>query len=163
MQRASQNTFPSNASNNFTNPSNQIELSDNEDINYQINTTISKLNNNQNNINIDEYNYQNSDPNNNNNNNLITKVEQLNQEKQSLMNTLRKEMIINEEQRNYINILKETIESNLFKNGFADIIQKSSPNTTNLADAFVNIAQMQNEVEKSKKDLIQIYLNQKIL
>jgi chromosome segregation ATPase len=156
MQHASQNTFPSNASNNFTNPSNQIELSDNEDINYQINTTISKLNNNQNNINIDEYNYQNSDPNNNNNNNLITKVEQLNQEKQSLMNTLRKEMIINEEQRNYINILKETIESNLFKNGFADIIQKSSPNTTNLADAFVNIAQMQNEVEKSKKDLIHL-------
>jgi len=44
---------------------------------------------------------------------IQNKYKILQQEKDSILNTLRNETIINEEQRNYIEILKRTLETNI--------------------------------------------------
>ena len=85
-----------------TNPSNPIEISENEDINYQINTTSSK---NQNMRNA-ELPYQKSSTSSIENNEIRAQIEKLNDEKNSLMESLRNEMICNEEHKNYIQVLK---------------------------------------------------------
>ena len=82
------------------------------------------------------------------------------------MQTLRKEMITNEEQRNYIEILKETIESNLFKNGFYSLIQNSKEyqnyniqqgqeinDEKNILNVFIEFNKFKAESEKYKEEL----------
>ena len=46
-------------------------------------------------------------------------------EKEDLTKLLRQERINNEEQKKYIKLLKDTIESNLFRSGFAEILTSS--------------------------------------
>ena len=134
-------------------PSNQVDISDNEDINYQINTTESK-NQNTNNANPP---YQKSSAS-SDNVDLKGQIEKLTDEKKTLMESLRNEMICNEEQRNYIQLLKETIEGKLYKSGLAELIQSSKEykdyNTDSLADFFVDFNRYKSESEKYKQDLI---------
>ena len=113
MQNPTENSIPSN-------PSNPIEISDNEDINYQINTTSTK---NQNRKNV-ELPYQKSSTSSIGNNDFKVQIDKLTEEKKALMESLKNEMIYNEEQRNYTQILKETIESNLYKSGLEMILNK---------------------------------------
>ena len=131
-------------------PSNQVDISDNEDINYQINTTESK-NQNTNNANLP---YQKSSAS-SDNVDLKGQIEKLTDEKKTLMESLRNEMICNEEQRNYIQLLRETIEGKLYKSGLAELIQSSKEyNKDSLADFFVDFNRYKSESEKYKQDLI---------
>lgn len=146
MQNPTENSIPSN-------PSNPIEISDNEDINYQINTTSTK---NQNIKNV-ELPYQKSSISSIGNNDFKIQIEKLTEEKNSLMESLKSEMICNEEQRNYIQILKETIESNLYKSGLANLIQSSkqykSYDNDSLADFFIDFNRNKSESEKYRREL----------
>ena len=146
MQNPTENSIPSN-------PSNPIEISDNEDINYQINTTSTK---NQNRKNV-ELPYQKSSTSSIGNNDFKVQIEKLTEEKKALMESLKNEMIYNEEQRNYIQILKETIESNLYKSGLANLIQSSkqyqSYDNDSLADFFIDFNRNKSESEKYRKEL----------
>lgn len=56
--------------------------------------------------------------------NLQNKSKEMNQEKERILDSLRKETLINEEQRNYIEILKQTIESTINKLGIGPLIQQ---------------------------------------
>ena len=146
MQNPTENSIPSN-------PSNPIEISDNEDINYQINTTSTK---NQNRKNV-ELPYQKSSTSSIGNNDFKVQIDKLTEEKKALMESLKNEMIYNEEQRNYIQILKETIESNLYKSGLANLIQSSkqyqSYDNDSLADFFIDFNRNKSESEKYRKEL----------
>lgn len=146
MQNPTENSIPSN-------PSNPIEISDNEDINYQINTTSTK---NQNRKNA-ELPYQKSSTSSIGNNDFKVQIDKLTEEKKALMESLKNEMIYNEEQRNYIQILKETIESNLYKSGLANLIQSSkqyqSYDNDSLADFFIDFNRNKSESEKYRKEL----------
>ena len=146
MQNPTENSIPSN-------PSNPIEISDNEDINYQINTTSTK---NQNIKNV-ELPYQKSSTSSIGNNDFKVQIDKLTEEKKALMESLKNEMIYNEEQRNYIQILKETIESNLYKSGLANLIQSSkqyqSYDNDSLADFFIDFNRNKSESEKYRKEL----------
>lgn len=135
-----------------SNPTNQIEISENEDINYQINTTSSK---NQNIKNIEvPYKKLTSSV---DNNDFKAQIDKLTEEKNSLMESFKNEMICNEEQRNYIQILKETIESNLYKSGFANLIQSSKQyqfyDNNSLADFFIDFNRFKSESDKYRKEL----------
>ena len=146
MQNPTENSIPSN-------PSNPIEISDNEDINYQINTTSTK---NQNKKNVEPP-YQKSSTSSIGNNDFKVQIDKLTEEKKALMESLKNEMIYNEEQRNYIQILKETIESNLYKSGLANLIQSSkqyqSYDNDSLADFFIDFNRNKSESEKYRKEL----------
>ena len=146
MQNPTENSIPSN-------PSNPIEISDNEDINYQINTTSTK---NQNRKNV-ELPYQKSSTSSIGNNDFKVQIDKLTEEKKALMESLKNEMIYNEEQRNYIQILKETIESNLYKSGLANLIQSSkqyqSYDNDSLADFFIDFNRNKSESKKYRKEL----------
>ena len=146
MQNPTENSIPSN-------PSNPIEISDNEDINYQINTTSTK---NQNRKNV-ELPYQKSSTSSIGNNDFKVQIDKLTEEKKALMESLKNEMIYNEKQRNYIQILKETIESNLYKSGLANLIQSSkqyqSYDNDSLADFFIDFNRNKSESEKYRKEL----------
>ena len=86
------------------------------------------------------------------------------QEKENLSRALKKEIIKNEEQRNYIQVLKETIESNLFRSGFAEILASSKEyqqfqeynkgEGKTLADFIVDFIKFKEETNKFKKDLV---------
>ena len=134
-------------------PSNQVDISDNEEINYQINTTESK-NQNANNQNQP---YQKSSASSADNIDLKGQIEKLTDEKKTLMDSLRNEMICNEEQRNYIQLLRETIEGKLYKSGLAELIQSSKEykeyGNESLADFFVDFNRYKSESEKYKQEL----------
>ena len=162
------------------NPSNLVDISDNEELNYQINTTtqgdiLLNSNNNYDNNNLSNNNkssplkpsyhlqspYQKpSTPLRDNSSNSKLQYEKLLQEKNALMESLRKEMILNEEHRNYIQILKETLESNLLKCGISNQLKSStqSPNInqSEITDFVINYHKFQNENEKLKEDLTQM-------
>ena len=125
----------------------QMEIPDNEDLNNKIIT--------QNNFN-------------NNSNNMIDtspiSFAKLLQEKENLSRALKNEIIKNEEQRNYIQVLKETIESNLFRSGFAEILASSKEyqqfqeynkgQGKTMADFVVDFIKFKEETNKYKKDLL---------
>ena len=48
----------------------------------------------------------------------------LNFEKETILESLRKETLVNEEQKNYIEILKQTIESTINKLGIGPLLQQ---------------------------------------
>ena len=91
-------------------------------------------------------------------------IAELIQEKENLSQALKKEIIKNEEQRNYIKVLKETIESNLFRSGFAEILASSKEyqqfqeynkgQGKTLADFVVDFIKFKEETNKFKKDLL---------
>ena len=91
-------------------------------------------------------------------------VAELIQEKENLSQALKKEIIKNEEQRNYIQVLKETIESNLFRSGFSEILASSKEyqqfqeynkgQGKTLADFVVDFIKFKEETNKYKKDLL---------
>ena len=139
---------------------NQLEILDNENLNSNI---ISSKNSNNNLININ----QNSNINNNNSNLIETdpiSIAKIIQEKDNLSRALKKEIIKNEEQRNYIQVLKETIESNLFRSGFAEILASSKEyqqfqeynkgQGKTMADFVVDFIKFKEETNKYKKDLL---------
>ena len=82
MQNPTENSIPSN-------PSNPIEISDNEDINYQINTTSTK---NQNKKNV-ELPYQKSSTSSIGNNDFKVQIDKLTEEKKALMESLKNEVM----------------------------------------------------------------------
>ena len=110
---------------------------------------------------------ENQNPNNINNNmknmNPIS-IASLIQENENLSRALKKEIIKNEEQRNYIQVLKETIESNLFRSGFSEILASSKEyqqfqefnkgQGKTMADFIVDFIKFKEETNKFKKDLL---------
>ena len=86
------------------------------------------------------------------------------QENENLSRALKKEIIKNEEQRNYIQVLKETIESNLFRSGFSEILASSKEyqqfqefnkgQGKTMADFIVDFIKFKEETNKFKKDLL---------
>ena len=131
--------------------SNQIEMPDNEDLNNKIITQNNINNNNK----INDNNVIDSSP---------ISLAELMQEKENLSRALKKEIIKNEEQRNYIQVLKETIESNLFRSGFAEILASSKEyqqfqeynkgQGKTMADFVVDFIKFKEETNKYKKDLL---------
>ena len=57
-------------------------------------------------------------------NKLQSENEKLIEERETMMETIRKEMVNNDEQRNYIEILKQALESSLLKTGLKGKIDK---------------------------------------
>ena len=91
-------------------------------------------------------------------------IAKLIKEKENLTNALKREIIKNEEQRNYIQVLKETIESNLFRSGFAEILASSKEyqqfqeynkgQGKTMADFVIDFIKFKEETNKYKKDLL---------
>ena len=79
------------------------------------------------------------------------------QEKNKLVNQLKKEMVTNDEQRNYIEILKQTIESSLIKTGLKSKIElikkKYYPNLPeeDFATVILDIGQMKEKNDELTK------------
>ena len=131
--------------------SNQIEMPDSEDLNNKIITQNNINNNNK----INDNNVIDNSP---------ISLAKLIQEKENLSHALKKEIIKNEEQRNYIQVLKETIESNLFRSGFAEILASSKEyqqfqeynkgQGKTMADFVVDFIKFKEETNKYKKDLL---------
>ena len=152
----------------------QLELTNSEDLNNKKKAPINYDNNINNLINPPKnqnkiYQISPNTYNNNNNNNEVLdsspiSIAKLIQEKESLSHALKREIIKNEEQRNYIQVLKETIESNLYRSGFAEILAASKEyqqfqeynegQGKTMADFVVDFIKFKEETNKMKKDLM---------
>ena len=159
----------------------QLELTNSEDLsnkmksplNYDINNNLLNSNPNQNQfLTFSQNQTSNNEKDNNNlvdsNNEVIDSspisIAKLIQEKENLSRALKKEILKNEEQRNYIQVLKETIESNLFRSGFAEILAASKEyqqfqeynegQGKTMADFVVDFIKFKEETNKFKKDLL---------
>ena len=82
------------------------------------------------------------------------------EEREQILESLRKETLNNEEQRNYIEILKQTIEAKINKLGLSSSLNSQRSNgfyhgkdVSNI-DVLVDVAQIQVECEKYRKDVM---------
>jgi len=87
---------------------------------------------------------------------LVSKITELQKEKQQVEESLRAEILNNEEQRNYIQILKEALEARIEDLGFSEIFNKARelrPNVQ-IPDLFAEMANLKKSADFHRKELV---------
>ena len=120
---------------------------------------VSKINSDENlNINItgeEDYFLKENDIENNNLNKYKLIINKIYKEKLELEEKLRHEFLTNKELKNYIEILKQTIENNMIKYGFKDIINNASKELNkNPINFLTEYTKFKEENQKIKKNII---------
>ena len=120
---------------------------------------VSKINSDENlNVNItgeEDYFLKENDIENNNLNKYKLIINKIYKEKLELEEKLRHEFLTNKELKNYIEILKQTIENNMIKYGFKDIINNASKELNkNPINFLTEYTKFKEENQKIKKNII---------
>lgn len=94
-------------------------------------------------------------------NRLYCFTQDLIQEKEMIIDSLRSETLTNDEQRNYIEMLRQTIESSIIKHGMSAFLQTARNSHSGLlnkdssnVDLVVDIAKIKAEGDKYRKELV---------
>jgi chromosome segregation ATPase len=94
-------------------------------------------------------------------NRLYSYSQELQQEKEMILDSLRAETLTNDEQRNYIEMLRQTIESAIIKHGMSAFLQSARNSHSGLlskdssnVDLVIDIAKIKAEGDKYRKELV---------